>query len=79
MDYTYSREETLISFPYELQPLPEIDDVVEATDRLGRDVTEGRVVKVLEKDDFDGTVVISIAIPKQFAQQVRGIKPCRGG
>jgi Fe-S-cluster-containing hydrogenase component 2 len=78
VDSTYSQEETLVSFPYELPSLPELGAVVEATDRLGRGVTEGRVVKVLERDGFDGTVVISIAIPNEFAQQVRGIH-VRGG
>jgi Fe-S-cluster-containing hydrogenase component 2 len=79
VDSTYSREETLVSFPYELQPLPELDAVVEATDRLGRGVTAGRVVKVLERDGFDGTVVLTIAIPAEFAQQVRGINVRGGG
>jgi Fe-S-cluster-containing hydrogenase component 2 len=79
VDHTYSQEETLISFPYELLSLPEIGAVVEATDRLGQGVTMGRVVKVLEKESFDGTVVISIVVPKEFAQRVRGIKRGRGG
>ena len=79
VDHTYSQEEALIAFPYELQPLPHVGAVVEATDRLGRGVTEGRVVTVLVREGFDGTVVLSIVVPKEFAQQVRGIKRWRGG
>jgi Fe-S-cluster-containing hydrogenase component 2 len=79
VDYNYSRGEALISFPHEFQPLPEVGASVEATDRRGRSVTKGRVVRVMEKANYDGTVVVSIAVPKKFAQLVRGIKLLRGG
>jgi Fe-S-cluster-containing hydrogenase component 2 len=74
VNYNYSREEALISFPHEFQPLPEVGASVEATDRLGQSITKGRVVKVTERENYDCTVVVSIAVPKKFAQVVRGIK-----
>jgi ferredoxin len=74
VQHNYSREKALISFPYEFMPLPEVDSIVEAINRLGQVIAKGRVVKVLDRDSFDHTVVISIIIPTKFAQQVRGIK-----
>lgn len=79
VDYNYAREEALIAFPHEFQPLPEVGTSMEATDRRGRRVTKGRVVRVTEGDTYDGTVVVSIAVPKKFAQLVRGIKLPGGG
>lgn len=79
VNYSYSKEKALISFPYEFIPLPEVDSMVQAINRLGQVITKGRVVTVLDRESFDQTVVISITVPKQFAQQVRGIKLLREG
>jgi len=69
----FSKEEASVSIPYEFLPLPEVGQEVKALDRYGREVTKGRVVQVLAEESFDHTSVITIAIPKGFFQQVRGI------
>ena len=79
VDYNFSENEALISFPYEFLPLPKNGSMVVATDRLGRVVTKGRAVKVLERKRFDYTVVVSIAVPKKFVHEVRGIAIPKGG
>jgi len=78
VDYNFSKDEALISFPYEFLPTPKVGEEVHATDRLGHAVTMGRVVKIMEKGDFAGTGVVSIAVPKEWVRQVRGIKLARG-
>jgi len=73
VDYTFSEDNALISFPYEYLPLPKVGSIVNATDRAGRVVTKGKVVKVLKRKSFDHTVVVSISVPKKFINEVRGI------
>jgi len=74
IDKTYSDEEGLISFPYEYLPLPITDSIVEAVNREGKVVSSGKVIKVLNIKSFDRTPVVTIAIPKEKLDEVRGIK-----
>jgi Fe-S-cluster-containing hydrogenase component 2 len=71
VDYSYSGEETLIAFPHEFQPLPEVGASVEATDRQGRSSTKGRVVRVTKRANYDGTVVVSVC-PKSLLSWFEG-------
>ncbi len=73
VDMTFSNTEARISFPYELLPIHKVGSVVDAVDREGKIITKGRVVDVIEREEFDRTLVVSIAVPKKFAQAVRGI------
>ena len=43
-------------------------------DRMGQVVCDGTVVKVIKTKAYAGTSVVSIAIEKQYADQVRSIK-----
>ena len=74
MDVTYSKEEASVSFPYEFLPLPRLGDEVEATDRAGAAVTRGRVIEVDQAPGNDRTPIVTLAVPKKFAWQVRGIR-----
>ena len=79
IDCTFSEDDALIHFPYEYLPLPEVGSIVNATDRAGKVVTKGKVVKVLARKSFDHTAVVSISVPKKFVNEVRGIAmPDRG-
>jgi len=73
VDATFSTKEALVSFPYEFLPLPRIGSEVWASDREGKIVARGKVVRVLRRDRFDDTAVVSISIPKKYVQCVRGI------
>lgn len=70
----YSEEEGLVSFPYEYLPLPKKEQIIDAVDRNGSKICKGRVIKIINKKSFDRTLVITIAIPKKYVNQVRGIK-----
>jgi Fe-S-cluster-containing hydrogenase component 2 len=73
INMTYSKNEALISFPYEFLPLPKVGTKVEAADRAGKVVTYGKIIKVNTSKGNDYTAVISIAVPKQYGEKVRGI------
>ena len=71
---SYSDTEATIDFPYEYLPLPNKGDTVEAVDRGGRTVCPGRVVRVTDLPANGGTNVVCLAVPKQYADEVRGMK-----
>jgi Fe-S-cluster-containing hydrogenase component 2 len=71
--YNYSHDEALIMFPYEFPTRPHRGSVVDATDRDGRPVAKARVINVMEPRDSDHTIVISMAVPKKFVGDIRGI------
>jgi len=79
VDYNFSEDEALISFPYEFLPSPEVGSIVDATDRSGKAITKGRVIKVLKNKKYDNTEIISIAVLKKYANEVRGIAIPKGG
>ncbi|MGE5541714.1 MAG: NADH-quinone oxidoreductase subunit I [Bacillota bacterium] len=79
VDLAYSDSEATVSFPHEYLPLPAEGDVVTAVNRAGKPVCGARVVKVLNPPRNDRTPVITIAIPKEHADEVRGMARKIGG
>jgi Fe-S-cluster-containing hydrogenase component 2 len=73
VDVTYSKEEATVQLPYEYLPLPEKGEVVDGLSRAGEKVCTARVVKVLNPKKFDRTPVITVAVPKGRAMEVRTI------
>ena len=74
VDKTYSQTEAAVSFPYEYLPLPERGDAVQAVSRACEFVCGATVVKVTESKKQDRTPVVTIAVPKEFADTVRSIR-----
>ena len=74
VDLTFSNSEAAISFPYEYIPLPKEGDEVEAVNRKGEVVCKGKVLKVRNPKSYDHTSVITITVPKEYVDEVRGIK-----
>lgn len=74
VDKTFSDTEATVSFPYEYMPLPIKDDIVEAVNRAGEMICKAKVVKVLNPKSFDRTPVVTVVIPKEFADDVRSMK-----
>jgi Fe-S-cluster-containing hydrogenase component 2 len=74
IDETFSEDKALIKLPYELLPLPEVGDVLDALDREGNIVGKAEVVKVQSGKKLDCTSVISISVPKEQCMIVRNIK-----
>ena len=77
VDVTYSDREATVQLPYEFLPLPEKGEFVTALDREGTPVCPARVVNVRNPNRFDHTAVITIAIPKDQAMNVRNIALAR--
>ncbi|MEM3462879.1 MAG: 4Fe-4S binding protein [Candidatus Bathyarchaeia archaeon] len=73
IDKTYSQTEALVSFPYEFLPVPDVGMEVDAVNRNGEVVTKGRVVKVKNDKRSDHTLIITISVPKEWAEDVRFI------
>ena len=59
---------------YEFLPFPDTSDNVEALDRSGKVVTQAKVVRVQNKKLYDRTKIVEIAVKKEYALQVRGIR-----
>jgi Fe-S-cluster-containing hydrogenase component 2 len=63
-----------VSFPYEFFPLPEVGHIVDAVDRKGTVLCKAKVLKVIDTKRNDKTAVITIEIPKDMSDFVRGMK-----
>lgn len=71
----YSDTTSLVEFPYEYYPLPEVGDIVPAGGRDGEYLADGKVNKVRNPKNNDHTPVITLEIPKEYCLKVRTI--CR--
>ncbi|MGE5485596.1 MAG: NADH-quinone oxidoreductase subunit I [Ignavibacteriales bacterium] len=78
VDMGYSDNEALVSFPYEFLPLPAEGDHVDVVSRAGEVVGRGRVTKVRRPKSYDRTAVITVAVPKGIAHDVRSMARLRG-
>ncbi|MDR1247721.1 MAG: 4Fe-4S binding protein [Treponema sp.] len=70
----YNAEEASVDFPYEYLPLPEKGMEVDAVNRAGERVCSARVLGAQKKESNDGTVVIRLAVPREYAGEVRSMK-----
>jgi len=74
IDETFSASEAEIGVPYEFRPLPESNESVEALDRAGKVVCQGKVVRVRNPKAFDRTPIVFISVPKEYSMTVRFFK-----
>ncbi|MEO0071547.1 MAG: 4Fe-4S dicluster domain-containing protein [candidate division WOR-3 bacterium] len=77
INYAYSEKEASVALPYEFLPIPQIGEKVFALDRSGKKVCNARVIKVIDGErraKGKGTMVVTIAIPKRFWNDVRSIR-----
>lgn len=79
IDKTYSEKEALVSFPHEYVPLPEKGQIVTAVSRAGEEVCEAKVIRVNTAKVNDRTPVITVAVPKEYVDTVRGMKRLKRG
>jgi thioredoxin reductase/Fe-S-cluster-containing hydrogenase component 2 len=73
VEQNYSATKAAVTLPYEFLPLPEKGEKVIALDRNGYKVSEGEVLRVTSTKKGDRTPLVKIAIPKEFANDVRHI------
>ncbi len=76
VDMTYSDREAIVKLPYEFLPVPSRGEEVECLNREGKVVSKGKVLQVFEPFK-DGTKVISVVVPKEFAMEIRHIRVVR--
>lgn len=74
LDKSYSDEVGSVSFPYEYLPVPKVGDEVDAVDRGGKTVCKGKVKKVVLTKKSDRTTVMTVEVPIEFVDEIRGIK-----
>ena len=73
IDEEYSETEATIEFPFEFLPVPDQGELREARNNEGQTVCLGRVVEVLTRNRWHGTMVVRLAVPKELVRQVRGM------
>lgn len=74
IDKDYSKEESIVAFPYEYLPIPEKGENVSATNILGQVVGKGIVYKVQKPLKEDPTRIIYLIVGKDIADKVHSIK-----
>lgn len=79
VDGAYSHSESLVTFPHEYLPLPAPGDRATAVNRSGEPVAEATVIRVRRTPKMDGTALVTVAVPRELAMEVRGIarRPAR--
>lgn len=70
----YSETTATVAFPYEYFPIPVVGEKKEAVNRKGEVICQGIIVKVTNPKTFDHTPVVTVEIPREFADEVRSIK-----
>lgn len=74
LNMAYSADKATLDFPYEFLPLPAEGDTVRAVNRAGAPVCEAAVLSVRKPKENDGTCVIRIAFPAEYAGEVKSIE-----
>ncbi|MBQ3103475.1 MAG: FAD-dependent oxidoreductase [Oscillospiraceae bacterium] len=69
----YSATHAEIAMPYEYFPAPAKGQRVKALNRNGSFVCQGEVTACLRLKDSDNTLLLKLAVPKEFASAVRAI------
>lgn len=63
-----------VTFPYEFLPVPRVGDLVTAVNREGQPLAAAPVVAVRQVCTSDGTWLITLAVPRALAAEVRGMR-----
>ena len=64
-----------VSFPYEYLPLPAVGAVMPAVDREGAVCCMATVLRVVCPSRNDRTPVVTVTVPAELANRVRGLNP----
>jgi len=73
IDMTFSNTEALSTIPYEYLPMPRVGDEVNAVNQHGETLCKAKVIRSRNPKSFAGTALVSIAVPMQFAIEVKGL------
>jgi len=78
VDKYFAEGKAAVTFAYEYLPVPQKGDAVKAVDREGKAVCDATVEKVVSVKSYDRTKVVTISIPLEFADAVRGMERRKG-
>ena len=67
-----------VTFAYEYLPVPAEGEAVRAINREGKEVCEAVVEKVVRVKAYDMTNVMTISVPEEYLEEVRGIARQKG-
>lgn len=73
VDKSYSETTATVAFPFEYYPTPEAGEERAAMNRKGEILCTGKIVKVVNPKAYDHTPVVTVEIPKEFADEVRTV------
>ena len=73
VDKTYSETTATVTFPFEYYPTPSVGEIRDAMNRKGEVLCKGKIVKVVNPESYDHTPVVTVEIPKEFANEVRTV------
>lgn len=73
VDKTYSETTATVAFPFEYYPTPEVGEERDAMNRKGEVLCKGKIVKVVNPKSYDHTPVVTVEIPKQYADEIRTV------
>lgn len=73
VDKSYSKEYGKVSFPYEYNHSFNVGDIIQAANRGGKDVCDGKITKILNTKKSDRTTVITLEVPIKYVDEVRSI------
>jgi len=74
IDMTYSEEFALVKLPFEYVPVPSAGQYAAGLDRSGNELGLFEVIRVTSGGKKNMTNIISLAVPKDLAMDVRGIR-----
>lgn len=78
VDFSKEEGRAIVSFPHEYLPYPETGQMVGVADGNGNDIGIGSITKI--SGPIDRTLIVSVAVPREIALQVRGLfKPAEAG
>ena len=64
----------VVEFPYEFLPLPRKGDFVTAVNRAGAELCKAKIISVRRDASYDGTAVVGMLLPAEYADDARGMK-----
>lgn len=74
VDKSYSETSASVTFPFEYYPSPKVGELRAAMNRKGEVLCQGKILKVINPPSFDHTPLVTVEIPKEYADEVRTIE-----
>lgn len=74
VDDEYSDTMASVDLPYEYLPYPAVGENWLAVNNDGEVLCTGEILRAIHPPSFHNTAVITVAVPKQYAYTVRGLR-----